>query len=169
MGIKRLEGNPGKRRLKPVNNRPNLGVATRKKDRRPKGRTNYTNGTGLKGLKDTPACPHWLCKVAKNEWKRVVPVLSRLGLLKSVDRAALAGYCQAYARWEQAERVLDKGMIYQSKNGVQAIPQVFIAQKYLQICKAFCAEFGMTPSSRGRMFMGGEEDPEKEKDKNILD
>ena len=161
MALRRLEGNPGKRPLGKKNNRPKLGVANQNNKSSKDKKTNYGKGKGVKGMKDIPACPHWLKKVAKNEWRRVVPVLSRLGLLSTIDRVALAGYCQAYARWEQAEKVIDHGMIYHTKNGVQAIPQVFIAQKYLQICKSLCAEFGMTPSSRGRMML--DKDSEKPK------
>src|SRR5688572_18095041 len=53
-----------------------------------------------------PTCPSWLPKEAKAEWRRIVPQLERLGLLTLIDRAALAAYCQSYARWEEAERFL---------------------------------------------------------------
>ena len=179
IALRKLEGNPGKRPLgkKPRNDRPKSKVAEisaaeakgREKNRKKGGETNYTKGAGLKGQKDIPACPFWLKKAAKNEWHRIVPVLARLGLLSTIDRAALAGYCQAYARWSELEKTLEKyGMVYKSKNGIIAYPQVYIAQKYLQICKQFCVEFGMTPSARGRMTFGGGDEKEDEFEK-ILD
>jgi phage terminase small subunit len=46
----------------------------------------------------TPNCPSWLNTAAKAEWKRVVAELKSLDMLRGVDTAALAGYCQAYAK-----------------------------------------------------------------------
>jgi len=100
-----------------------------------------------------PQYPRWLSSEARNEWRRIVPELMRLGLLTLIDRAALAGYCQAYARWQQAERILTKeGLTTTTGNGyVQQRPEVAIAQKSLQLVKAFCQEFGLTPASRTRI------------------
>ena len=107
-----------------------------------------------------PLCPAWLNEKAKREWRRIAPILKQLGLLEVIDRAALAGYCQAYARWREAEGDIQKnGMTYMSEKGNHVpYPQVGIAQKYLQICKNFLIEFGMTPSSRGRLTLPGGED-----------
>ena len=44
-----------------------------------------------------PPCPPWISEVAKTEWKRIAPELEKLGLLVTVDKAALAGYCENYA------------------------------------------------------------------------
>jgi P27 family predicted phage terminase small subunit len=101
------------------------------------------------------------------EWKRVVPELERLGLLTMVDRAALAGYCEAYARWVKAAKELKYGFTYeyQDKNFVTKRvrkPEVDIARDALNQVKAFCIEFGLTPSSRGKMSvpnMASEQDP----------
>ena len=120
-----------------------------------------------------PKCPAWLDKEAKREWKRVAPELEALGLLTVVDGATLAGYCQAYSRWLQAEQAISThfkatGKLtygYTNKNGSTnelAIPEIAIAQKYLALVKAFCAEFGLTPSSRSRMSVRrteAEDDP----------
>lgn len=108
-----------------------------------------------------PPCPRWLNQEAKREWRRIVPELDALGLLTIVDRAALAGYCQAYARWRQAEEAIEKyGMIGKTESGyVQQLPYVSIAQKSLQILKGFAQEFGLTPSSRSRMSVA---DPESD-------
>lgn len=113
-----------------------------------------------------PKCPIWLEKDAKKEWKRIVKELSKIeGLLTAVDQTALAAYCQAYARWVEAERVLsESGTTYVSmtKYGSTQLarPEVAISQKALQQIRAFCAEFGLTPSSRGRMSLK----PSKEQD-----
>ena len=100
-----------------------------------------------------PECPAWLLAEAKREWRRVAPELERLGLLTMVDGAAFAGYCQAYGRWVQAERALKKhGLTTETSTGYLAPrPEVVISRQSLQLVKAFCSEFGLTPSARGRM------------------
>jgi P27 family predicted phage terminase small subunit len=47
-------------------------------------------------------------------------------------------------------------MEYENKAGavnVIARPEVNIATKYAQLVKSFCAEFGLTPSSRCRLLL----------------
>lgn len=129
--LKALEGNPGKRKL-------NL------------------NAPEPEGM---PACPPGLSKIAKNEWRRIAKDLHVLGLLSRIDRAALAVYCDAYDKWLKATEILDdKGLTqeYTNKAGASntvARPEVNIATKYAQIIKSFCAEFGLTPSSRCRLVL----------------
>ena len=126
-----------------------------------------------------PKCPAWLHKDAKKEWKRIAPQLERLGLLSELDMAALAGYCQSYARYKEAEELIAKhGTTYEihernrdgslkcNKQGepilrsMQARPEVSIANKSLLQIRSFCAEFGLTPSARARMSVPGTEDNE---------
>jgi P27 family predicted phage terminase small subunit len=82
-----------------------------------------------------------------------------------VDKAAFAGYCQAYARWKEAEEFLSKhGTIFKTPSGyIQQVPQVSIAQTYLKVMKDFCSEFGLTPAARTRIqvdsAVGQEDDP----------
>ena len=113
---------------------------------------------------DYTPCPIWLKGKARQEWKRITPELRRLGLLTVVDRAALAAYCQAYARWVEAEAIIEeKGLTFETDSGyVQQRPEVPIAQKSMQIMKAFATEFGLTPASRTRISVSqkpGEKDP----------
>ncbi|KAF1084849.1 Phage terminase, small subunit [Sporotomaculum syntrophicum] len=139
--LKVLEGNPGRR---PLN----------KNEPKPKP--------------VAPKCPAWLDKEAKHEWKRVAPELEKLGLLTIVDGTALAAYCQAYSRWVAAEKVLTtEGMTYETETGyIRQRPEVGIVQKYLNLIKLYCAEFGLTPSARSRMTLPGED---KDDDDGILD
>ncbi len=74
--LKILEGNPGKR---PLNENEPIP---------PKGNIK---------------CPTWLLPEAKKEWKRLAPSLEAMGVLTMADLTAFEGYCQAYARWKEAE------------------------------------------------------------------
>jgi P27 family predicted phage terminase small subunit len=128
VALKVLEGNPGKRPL---------------------------NHDEPKPTPIAPACPDWLAPLARAEWDRVAPELERLGLLTAVDGAVLGAYCQAYARMVQAEEAIERlGFNQFSKDGyAQQRPEVAIAMKSAAMVKAFAAEFGLTPSSRGRMTL----------------
>ena len=127
--MKILEGNPGKRPLNESEPIP------------PKG-----------GVK----CPTWLLPEAKKEWKRLAPALEAMGVLTMADLSAFAGYCQAFARWKEAEEFITQhGTIFKTPSGyVQQVPQVSIAQQYLKIMQSFCTEFGITPSTRARIIAG---------------
>ncbi len=126
--IKELEGNPGKR---PLN----------KHEPKPK--------------KKAPRCPMWLLPDAKAEWERLSGSLEKLGLLTKSDMAAFSGYCQAYARWKEAEEFISKhGSILKTNSGyIQQIPQVSIAQQYLKQMRSFASELGLTPAARSRMII----------------
>ena len=129
--LKLLAGNPGKRRL------------NRREPQPPS---------------DAPRCPKWLSPQAKSVWKRVAPVLKRMGVLTQVDGDALAGYCQTFARWKAAEEFLvQHGDVYPVRDAggrvkfMQQFPQVSIARNLLQLLKGFQQELGMTPSARSRI------------------
>jgi P27 family predicted phage terminase small subunit len=123
--------------------------------------------------------PTWLSKEARNEWRRIVPELRRLGLLTLVDRTALAAYCQAHAELVEATRLLDKeGRVVEaevwgkeSKDGVRAQlgtvqklhPAVRLQRDAFARVKAFLGEFGLTPASRCRLAT-----PEPERPKSTF-
>jgi P27 family predicted phage terminase small subunit len=119
-----LEGNPGKRTLPPA-----------------------IIPTGKATM------PPHLARAAKKEWRRVITELQALGLATSLDRAALAGYCQSWARWVEAEEQLKKyGTIIKSPTGFIALsPYVMLAQASLKQMREFLVEFGMSPSARTRV------------------
>ena len=100
-----------------------------------------------------PTCPRELSPVAKREWKRVARVLAEMGLLSTIDRAALAGYCQAWATWIDAQAALQKhGVIMKSPNGYpMQSPYLAVANKAFEQMRLMLAEFGMSPSSRTRV------------------
>lgn len=100
-----------------------------------------------------PTCPDHLQGAARAEWDRLVPELTKLGLLTQVDRAALAGYCMTYARWAEAEaKVREGGVIIRTKSGnfIQN-PYLGVANTALKLVQKFAAEFGLSPSSRAKV------------------
>ena len=94
-------------------------------------------------------------------------MLEQMGLLTEMDMAAFAGYCQAYARWKEAEEFLTQhGSMVRTPNGyLQQVPQVSIAQTNMKIMLKFCEQFGLTPSARSRIVGGENVDEEDEMEK----
>ena len=93
-----------------------------------------------------------------------------LGILTEIDMAAFAGYCQAYARWKEAEEFITQhGTIVKTPSGYwQQVPQVSIAQTYLKIMNKFCEQFGLTPSARSRIVADTAEDKESDEMELLL-
>lgn len=128
--IKELEGNPGKRPL---------------------------NEKEPKPAKKAPSCPKWLEPEAKKEWRRLSKQLEQLGVLTELDMASFAAYCQAYARYKEAEEFITQhGSIVKTPSGYwQQVPQVAQAQTYSKIMLRLAEQFGLTPSARSRIIAGG--------------
>jgi P27 family predicted phage terminase small subunit len=76
-----------------------------------------------------------------------------MGVLTVIDRAALAAYCQCYAKWVEAERKLkETPPLLKTPSGyVQQSPWVAIANKQLELMGRYMTELGMTPASRSRV------------------
>ena len=115
--IKVLEGNPGKR---PMN------------DQEPKP------------VKKAPACPKWLDAEARKEWRRLAKKLEALGVLTDLDMGVFATYCNAYARWKEADEFISQhGTVVRMPSGyLQQLPQVSIAQTYSQPSALSCSVCG---------------------------
>lgn len=124
--LKRLDGNPGKRGY------------------------NHDEPVVPKGQ---PDCPQHLSDAARNEWHRIAGPLHEMGVLTTVDRAALAAYCQAWGRWVEAEEKLrDTPTLLKTASGyVQQNPWLSIANKQLDLMGRYMAELGITPASRSRV------------------
>ncbi|WP_317736720.1 phage terminase small subunit P27 family [Burkholderia pseudomallei] len=104
----------------------------------------------------TPApdasCPGWLSATAKEHWPAIAEQLRTAGLLTVLDVTALGLYCEAFARWQDAnDHVVKYGAVVKSAHGYP-IPSPYLQvsnQAYAQMVRML-AEFGMTPSSRSR-------------------
>lgn len=90
----------------------------------------------------------------------MVKLLFGLRLVTEIDRAALAAYCQAWARWIEAEeKIRTDGMVITTDKGnlIQS-PYVGIANQSMKQMRAFLVEFGMTPSSRSKVSTPAEDE-----------
>ena len=97
---------------------------------------------------------------AQDEWRRVVPELAKLGLVSNLDLPALTTFCQSYSDFCRLSRDINKhGVTYEifDEEGnvvaVKARPEWYLRRTaFLQLIRV-ATEFGMTPSSRGRMVV----------------
>ena len=143
--IKELSGNPGKRPL----NHDEPQTAQRE-----------------------PEIPRGLDAAARREWRRIVPELLDLGVLSTVDGAALGAYCSAYSLWIKADKAIQrKGLLLEEpifdKRGevvgtkTKRNPAVGISTEAMKVMKSFLIEFGLTPAARTKVKVKPqtEEDP----------
>ena len=133
-----------------------------------------------------PDAPEWLPTEARAEWDRVVPELARLELTKPVDRAALTAYVLTWQRMVDAQKLIDEhqdftyvvrdkdggvvdsevirghGLLGQNSQGIVRAPWVAIIEAASKDLRAWCAEFGFTPSAEAKLSVqeadNGEED-----------
>ena len=131
--IKLIQGNPGRR---PIN----------KKEPKPKPKV--------------PSPPSALKGEALREWKRITKVLGPMWMLSDLDRAVLAAYCTAYARWKAATDGIAAaakstghgGLLTETRNGnLIQNPLVGIQRRAAEDMVKHGAEFGLTPSARSRL------------------
>lgn len=143
---KALMGNPGRRPL------------------------NENEPTADKGI---PDMPQGLSAAAEQEWHRIIPILQRMDVLTVAYSAAVAGYCQAYARWLDAEAdIVDNGSIIEEpiirrRRGEddeiaghkrKKNPAVAIANESMKIMRAFLSDFGLSPASLSKVTKNVEEE-----------
>ncbi|MCI0418839.1 MAG: phage terminase small subunit P27 family, partial [Acidobacteria bacterium] len=95
------------------------------------------------------SCPKWLTGEGRRLWRKLAPALEEKGLSASVYAPILGGLCSHYARWREAETILDeKGLTMTVGEGgyTQQRPEVSVAQKSWSLFAAACARFGLSPA-----------------------
>lgn len=117
--------------------------------------------SGGRPVKETPAfvrlppqAPEWLPAEARAEWERVVPELQRLELLKPIDGSSLTAYCLAWHRLVTATAIVEReGMVLQDdrQGRAQRHPALLTAEAASKELRAWCGEFGLTPSAEARL------------------
>jgi len=111
-----------------------------------------------------PGMPDWLDDIAVREWERLAPKLTRLGLLTEIDYIPFAILVQEYSDMIQLRYYIkEHGRTYEHENvkgnaNETTRPEVYMLQKCILNIKAYCVEFGLTASSRGRIQVPGVDD-----------
>ena len=133
--LRLLQGNPGKRALNKNEAHPTAGI---------------------------PPCPRHLDTVARKEWRTISKQLVELGLLSTIDKAALAGYCVAWAEWiEAVDRLGREGKVFKRANGNPLLsPWWTIANEANKTMYRYLTEFGLTPAARSRIHAAPPKKPE---------
>jgi P27 family predicted phage terminase small subunit len=118
-----------------------------------------------------PDAPEWLPDEARAEWERVVPELARLNLAKPVDRAALTAYVLTWQRLVDAQKLVTEnrsvaidvdddglvtrvngyGLLGKNSQGIVRAPWIAIIEAASKDLRAWCAEFGFTPSAEAKL------------------
>lgn len=109
-----------------------------------------------------PECPSHLSGSARAEWDRIIVLLERYKLITDIDTAALALYCAAYGRWQDAEKRIREikadggdGLIVKSPNGYPIQnPYLAVANRAMEDCYKYLQQFGLSPASRTRVTPG---------------
>lgn len=114
----------------------------------------------------TPKRPSWLTHEAKRCWEKLAPICERMGTLTEADGEAFTALCIAWAdmvdnfrivkEWKRRARQnarehgqMNMGAVSRTKSGyAQAIPQVAMMRAAMKEFRAWCGEFGLTPSAR---------------------
>lgn len=124
--IKKMTGNPGKRKLNENEPKPAL-IA--------------------------PKMPRHLNESAQREWKRIVKELRAMNLLTHADGDSIALYASSYALWiEASAKLASEGMVVYTEKGYPVLnPHLSVINSAVRTMKALLIEFGMTPAARSRI------------------
>ena len=130
--LKKLQGNPGKRKLN--KNEPALVLGE-------------------------PLMPLGLSAEAQEEWRRIVPMLLKMKILTEAHGKALAAYCSCYALWMRAEQqIAELGITLRTEFGYKMNPAVRVRSDALRQMKSFLIEFGLTPASGSKLSVSNARD-----------
>lgn len=115
-----------------------------------KGRKPGSIAVSADALTKTPLCPRWLGAHARDEWRRVAPVLTMRGVLTQSDLAALEAYCVSAGRIREIEEMLQTDGF--------SIPLVRQQDKAMATARQLGVELGLTPVSRSKAALAGGDD-----------
>ena len=106
-------------------------------------------------VNEVPKPPQHLNGFGKWIWRRVAPELVEKQILTVLDLPALEILCDAYGLYRAARAaMLRKGRTlqqYLQGQNSQTTPEATMMRQCWATFKAFMAEFGLSPSSRGRL------------------
>lgn len=149
--IKKLEGNPGKRKLR------------------------ETDTTAM-SFEEIPKPPKKLMKEGKKAWLKMAPLLTANGLLTPMTADYFAEVCQWYARYTTTEKKImqdgEEGVykMQSSESGYMSQhPLIMQMNQYYDKWEKGIKEFGMTPMSWARYMSIAPENGKTKADEDPLE
>jgi P27 family predicted phage terminase small subunit len=100
---------------------------------------------------DVPECPAELEGPARQEWDRLAPLLTAGGTISGLDRAVLAVYCSAYARFMECEvkARATGGLVVKQPSGFPGgNPYLTVQNAAAKQMATAWKELGLSPRSR---------------------
>jgi P27 family predicted phage terminase small subunit len=128
-------GNPGKRKLPKLGEEPSPEL-----------------------VETLPPAPEWLGEFGTKEWERVGPVLVAQRLLTDADLLIFGAYCANVDLMIESMLDIQKnGTTIRGQRGDVRNPALASFAQAVTALRGLACEFGMTPSSRARMRLPGDD------------
>jgi len=126
-------------------------------------RAKYRNIHEPRPAPSLPKMPSWLDDIGRKEWRRMVPMLHKLGVLTKLDKSALASMCQSWSEYIHAiQAIREMGELVEAAEGRPHLnPMVKVRDSAFDKWRRMAREFGLTPASRPRIQAN---EPEGDKD-----
>lgn len=116
-------------------------------------RRNKRSNSGKRIEIAAPQMPGDFDGEAAAEWRRVVPEIEGMGLLATLDRAALIRYCRGWADWcELDEKLLATGLLVKGRHVGSLVrnPLWMMRSDIEATLRELGKQFGLTPAARLR-------------------
>lgn len=97
--------------------------------------------------------PAWLDDETRKVWRKTVRDMQEFEIFDAVDEDVLAAYCNAVARHQFANEMIDaEGYTATGASGQEVIsPHVKMAQDYARLVLSFAEKLGITAAARARL------------------
>jgi len=90
--------------------------------------------------------------LARREWRRLVPLLDGMGVLRRADGPALTMLCLDLAILQRLqEDVRQTGVVIRTNGSVEASPLLEVVGQFRELVWRWFREFGLTPASRAQV------------------
>lgn len=120
-------------------------------------RKSRINNTEPQPTEAKVTAPSWLSTPAKRIWRRLAPDLERRGVLTAWDCDSFAVWCDAVAQHQTAAKLIAaEGLLVEGqRGGMVKHPAAQLVRDYAAIMTTFGSRFGLTPSDRSALKVGG--------------
>lgn len=101
--------------------------------------------------KFTHDIPEWLSVIARNYWKRNMPILREKNSIENKDFDSFCRLCEIYSRWRAMQKVINKdGATYETEATggflrVMTRPEATLELQYNKELNTLEKKFGLTP------------------------